>query len=264
MTPFHLAGNRWAIVSSYPLARVNGQLNRLLGAVAGVFLLAVLLAFLIVRIFAKSIAAPLNRVAREFQSISGVSGDDDETDEIGVLEESVAHVRSLHDKSRQLERKASSDELTGLLNRFGFKEKVRAAMKDHEGHEAVLLMADLDHLKDINDRIGHAAGDEAISAAAHLLRTGFGEHALIGRVGGDEFVVFHCTEHGDGDGAVERVKALAHEYNAHSEKPYYVEISIGAAYFVCTPEADISDLMRKADEQLYEVKHHRRGTSIRY
>ena len=231
---------------------------------AGVFFLAVLLAFLIVRIFAKSIAAPLNRVAREFRNISGAPEDDDETDEIGVLEESVAHVRSLHDKSRQLEKKASSDELTGLLNRFGFKEKVGAAMKDHEGHEAVLVIADLDHLKDINDRIGHAAGDEAIAAAAHLLRTGFGEHAIIGRVGGDEFVIFHCTEHGGSDGAVERMKALVREYNAHSKKPYYVELSIGATSFVCTPEADLSGLMRKADERLYEAKQNRRATSIRY
>ncbi|MBO5515648.1 MAG: GGDEF domain-containing protein [Schwartzia sp.] len=267
VTPFNLAGNRWTIVSSYPIARINGQIRQLLIAVAAVFIIAVLLAFLIVRVFAQTIAAPLNKVAREFQSISGTSdGDDDdnEKDEIGTLEESVEHIRSLHDKSLQLERKASSDELTGLLNRFGFKRKVGEAMKEHEGHSAVLVFADLDHLKHINDRIGHAAGDDAIYVAAHLLRTGFGGDAIIGRVGGDEFVIFLCTEHGNGADAVERTKALMRDYNATSRKPYYVELSIGATSFVCSPEADISALLRKADDCLYEAKQKRRETSIRY
>lgn len=264
VTPFDLAGNRWTVVSSYPLARVNGQIHRLLGAVAATFLVAILLAFLIVRFFANSIAAPLNKVAREFRNISGAADDNDETDEIGALEESVEHVRSLRDKSQQLEQKASSDELTGLLNRFGFKRKVGQAMKDHEGHEAVLVFADLDHLKHINDKIGHAAGDEAIYAAARLLRMGFGGEAIIGRVGGDEFVIFLCASYGNSADAVERTKTLMREYNAQSRNPYYVELSIGATSFICTPEADISALMRKADECLYEAKQKRRETSIRY
>ncbi len=266
VTPFSLANNCWAIVSSYPLARVNGQIHRLLGAVAAVFLVTILLAFLIVRFFANTIAAPLNKVAREFRDLGGTSGldDDDETDEIGTLEESVEHIRSLHDKSRQLEQKASSDELTGLLNRFGFKRKVGEAIKEHEGHTAVLVFADLDHLKDINDRIGHAAGDEAIYTAARLLRMGFGGEAIIGRVGGDEFVIFLCREHGNSADAVEKTKALMQDYNAHSKKPYYVEVSIGATSFVCSPDADISALLRKADECLYEAKQNRRETSVRY
>ncbi len=264
VTPFNLAGNRWAVVSSYPLARVNGQIHRLLGVVAAAFLVAILLAFLIVRFFAKSIATPLNKVAREFRNIRGAVDEEDETDEIGALEESVEHVRSLRDKSQQLEQKASSDELTGLLNRFGFKRKVGEAMKDHEGHEAVLVFADLDHLKHINDKIGHAAGDEAIDAAARLLRMGFGGEAIIGRVGGDEFVIFLCMDHGNSADAVERTKSLIREYNAHSRNPYYVELSIGATSFVCTTDADISALMRKADECLYAAKQKRRETSIRY
>ena len=205
-------------------------------------------------------------MAREFRSLGGTPdvADDDETDEIGTLEESIEHMRSLHDKSRQMEQKASSDELTGLLNRFGFKKKVTEAMKEHEGHAAVLVFADLDHLKHINDQIGHAAGDDAIYAAARLLRLGFGGDAVIGRVGGDEFVIFLYKEFGDSSDAVERTKNLMRDYNAHSKKPYYVELSIGATSFVCTPDADISALMRKADECLYEAKQQRRETSIRY
>lgn len=263
VTPFDLAGNRWAVVSSYPLSRVNGQIHRLLGGVAGAFLVAVLLAFLIVRVFAKSIAAPLHKVALEFRDIRGEADGNDETDEIGALEESVEHVRSLRDKSVQLERKASSDELTGLLNRYGFKEKVGEAVREHKGHEAALVIADFDHLKHINDRIGHAAGDEAISTAARLLRKGFGDDAIIGRVGGDEFVIFFCMEHGGSADAVERLNALVCEYNAHSKKPYFVEFSIGMTRFACAPGVDISALMREADKHLYGAKQKRRETSIR-
>ena len=264
VTPFQIAGNRWAVVSCYPLERIDGEIRRLLQVVAAVFLVAVLLAFLIVRFFAETITAPLNKVAREFRSLEGTAEDDGETDEIGALEEGIEHLRSLHDKSRQLERKASSDELTGLLNRYGFKEKVGEAMKEYAGNEAVLVFADLDHLKHINDKIGHAAGDDAISAAARMLRSGFRERAIIGRVGGDEFVIFLCAAHGNGVEAVERTRALMRDYNAESKKPYYVELSIGATSFVCTPGADISALMHKADECLYEAKQNRRETAIRY
>ncbi len=264
VTPFNLAGNRWAIVSFFPLARVEGEIHRLLGAVAGVFLVTVLLAFLIVRKFADTISAPLNKIASDFRSIGdNPVPEEGGVDEIGALAQGVAQMRSIQDKSKRLEQKASSDELTGLLNRYGFKEKVGEAMAAHEGEPAVLVFADLDHLKHINDKIGHAAGDEAISAAARMLRQGFGKDAIIGRVGGDEFVIFLCAAHGDGDAAVERTRALMQDYNAGSKKPYYVELSIGATSFVCAPGADISALMHKADECLYEAKRQRRQTAMR-
>ena len=83
-------------------------------------------------------------------------------------------------------------------------------------------------------------------------------------MGGDEFVIFLCTEHGNSADAVARTKSLIREYNAHSKNPYYVELSIGVTSFICTPEADVSALLRKADECLYAAKQKRRETSIRY
>ena len=53
------------------------------------------------------------------------------------------------------------------------------------------------------------------------------------------------------------------DYNGHSDKPYYVELSMGGTSFVCSPDIDISALMRKADECLYEAKAQRRKTAIR-
>ena len=263
VTPVSISGNRWAIVSSYPLERVDAQIRHLLVAVAAVFLVTVLLAFLIVRFFANTIAAPLQKIASEVRSIGGKAGGDGVKDEIGTLAESVEQMRSIHDESKKMEQKASSDELTGLLNRFGFKRKVSAAMTEHEGHDAVIVFADLDHLKHINDQIGHAAGDDAIATAAHLLRLGFGGDAVIGRVGGDEFVIFLLTEHGGCVDVLDRMRDLMRDYNESSQKPYLVELSMGATSFVCGPDVDISSLMKKADECLYEAKQKRRATSIR-
>ena len=76
-------------------------------------------------------------------------------------------------------------------------------------------------------------------------------------------MIFLCAAHGDGDAAVERTRALMQDYNAGSKKPYYVELSIGATSFVCAPGADISALMHKADECLYEAKRQRRQTAMR-
>ncbi len=267
VTPFELSGNRWTIISSYPLAKVTAPARRLLRISAVVFLLILIVAALIIRFFARSISEPLQNIAHEFQKLHGDSravADDgnDAEDEIGILAEGVARMRAIHDQRQHFEQKATSDELTGLLNRFGFKRQVRAAVAEHAGHAAVLAFADLDHLKHINDQVGHAAGDDAISTAARLLRQGFGEKAIIGRVGGDEFVVFSCK--GDGEpGTVERTRRLAADYNEDSGKPYYVELSIGVTEFVCHPDTDISRLMKTADVCLYEAKQRRRQTSIR-
>ena len=77
-------------------------------------------------------------------------------------------------------------------------------------------------------------------------------------------LLFCFPVHGNSAGAVERTKAMIRDYNATSKKPYYVELSIGATSFVCSPEADVSALLRKADDCLYEAKQKRRETSIRY
>ena len=266
VTPFELSGNRWAIVSSCPLYQVTAPARRLLRVTVAIFLASLLLGVLIIRRFARTIAAPLQDIAQKFQEIQESHGGRPTTetppDEIGVLASGVAEMRVMHDQRLQFEQKASSDDLTGLLNRFGFKRQIRAAIAENDGCAAILAFADLDHLKDINDRIGHAAGDDAIVTAAHLLRQGFGEAAIIGRVGGDEFILFCCEKDGARD-AIGKTRALMARYNENNQKPYYVELSIGIVEFTCGPGVTVSELMQKADARLYEAKKHRRDTSVR-
>ncbi len=173
-------------------------------------------------------------------------------------------IRILNDQSQQYERKATQDELTGLLNRFGFISRVDSSIAGHSSERAILAFADLDHLKHINDTLGHAAGDAAITTAADLLRQGFGPSAVIGRMGGDEFVVFSCLAPGEKpEDMLAKVRNLSAEYNAKSRKPYYVEISLGLTEFQCESSVNLSQLLKRADACLYEAKQTRRATSIR-
>ena len=173
-------------------------------------------------------------------------------------------IRILNAQSKEYEQKATQDELTGLLNRFGFISRVNLSITGHASERAILAFADLDHLKHINDTLGHAAGDAAITTAADLLRQGFGDGAMIGRMGGDEFVVFSClSEDEEPRDLIDRVRSLSAAYNEKSKKPYYVEISLGVTEFRCGKNINLSDLLGQADECLYEAKQKRRTTSIR-
>lgn len=87
-----------------------------------------------------------------------------------------------------LEREASTDPLTGLLNRATFERRVEACLNERK--EGLLAVFDLDNFKQINDRHGHPAGDAVICRVGDLLRKGLPENSLFGRLGGDEFVLF--------------------------------------------------------------------------
>ena len=92
---------------------------------------------------------------------------------------------------RHLESLSFTDELTGLLNRRGFKlELERALARARRRHETgLLVLADLDHFKAINDSYGHPAGDAVLIAVSHLLRSKTRRSDYVARIGGDEFAI---------------------------------------------------------------------------
>ena len=91
----------------------------------------------------------------------------------------------------RLEVKAQTDAMTGLLNAVSTRENVDVWLKNGEcrGMQA-LIMLDVDRFKDVNDTYGHAVGDEALRQSAALLKRHFRGSDIVGRVGGDEFIVF--------------------------------------------------------------------------
>lgn len=153
------------------------------------------------------------------------------------------------------------DELTGLLNRRGFMERAISLCKDSTGKHAYLLFGDLDHLKEINDCFGHACGDFAIRTAAGYLTDNLPDDSLIARIGGDEYLALILTEELDfPDIFCKKLKAAEDNCNASSTQPFYVELSIGIESFICHPQIDLNEIIKKSDEILYQAKQRRRKT----
>ena len=153
------------------------------------------------------------------------------------------------------------DELTGLLNLRGFTERVRIFCHDNPHRRAYIICGDLDHLKEINDNLGHHAGNFDIQSVAKILKSCLRNYDILARVGGDEFLILlDCeTEHFE-NVFRERVKNACAAFNSDSDKPFLVEISIGIAEFQPAPDIDIDHLIALADQDLYEAKKHRRNS----
>lgn len=171
--------------------------------------------------------------------------------------------RELEEKNHILSMISMYDELTKLLNRRGFMEKALHLVGENKGKNAYMVFADVDHLKEINDSFGHAAGDFAIISAADYLRANLSEDAVIARIGGDEYVALVVTdEENYGQQIVPNIKAFAEEFNQNTDKPFYVEMSVGVYEFVCDSGMDLGELFKKSDAVLYEQKRSRR-TSVK-
>lgn len=169
-----------------------------------------------------------------------------------------ALVREVREKNEVLNFLSESDALTGSLNRRGFMEKAVQMNRENAGKEMLILFADLDHLKEINDSFGHIEGDFAIRRCAETLKSAVGENGVTGRIGGDEFCAMIPGNEDDGQRIREQIRRESNEFNCDSDKPYYVELSVGYHVVRCGSELVISDVLKDADKALYEEKKKRR------
>jgi diguanylate cyclase (GGDEF)-like protein/PAS domain S-box-containing protein len=157
------------------------------------------------------------------------------------------------------------DELTGLYNRRGFlavTESHLAAIRRNE-KVPVILYADLDGLKEINDSLGHHEGDRALVKAAEIFKETFRSSDILARMGGDEFVVLAAIgEEESTDSLAARLQEKFSACNANRNRPYDLSISVGLARF--DPEAghSIEDLMARADRAMYEDKRRKRTREV--
>lgn len=148
------------------------------------------------------------------------------------------------------------DELTRLYNLRGFNLLAEQALRmaNRSGMPFSVLFIDLDNLKLINDRFGHNAGSKALVETAQLLTATFREIDVIGRVGGDEFVVAGpfasraCTR------AIERLCQAASLHNAREGKRFPLTFSVGTATSQEGPHTPLHVLIKRADEAMYEHK----------
>jgi two-component system, cell cycle response regulator len=145
------------------------------------------------------------------------------------------------------------DDLTNLLNRRGFLSLAQQQIKiaQRADWESMVLFADLDGLKDINDNFGHPEGDRALRAAANILKETFRASDLIARLGGDEFVVLAINFNTSGIKTItKRLQENVARYNAQNT-PHDLSMSFGVAKFDSHSHLSLEELIAKADEALY-------------
>ena len=160
----------------------------------------------------------------------------------------------------ELKEKAMRDALTGLYNRSAFKEKaeelVDEVVQSGEGNP-VMLIIDIDHFKQINDRFGHLFGDTVILNLTDILNTMFGDNGIIGRFGGDEFIVF--LRRFDRKELELKIALVREKFSSKAETGGDADTrcSIGISIFGQDGIA-VEDLIRNADNALYYVKENGR------
>jgi diguanylate cyclase (GGDEF)-like protein len=155
-------------------------------------------------------------------------------------------------------RRASlTDPLTGVANRRGFFQRAkRLLMRARFAREpTALIMFDLDRFKSINDRYGHQAGDEVLTAFCRLAASQLRPNELFGRIGGEEFAsLLLDTERRDALRLAERVRAAFEAaYHAVGEHALSVTVSVGVA-IADDSGLDLDALLKEADQALYRAK----------
>ena len=169
--------------------------------------------------------------------------------------------------TRELAYQASHDSLTGLHNRRAFKSQLQRTIAHAAefGCGNALLYIDLDQFKVVNDRGGHAAGDELLRQLAVLLRKELRGHDTVARLGGDEFVVLleNCTqEHASTVAEKIRAAIVGFEFVWH-QRTYRLGASIGQIDF-SDGERSVEQLIRLADRMCYIAKTSGRNQVARH
>ncbi len=153
---------------------------------------------------------------------------------------------------------ASTDSLTGLMNRRTFQTRIRA-LRRSEAH-FVLVMADIDHFKRVNDTYGHETGDRAIKTFCEVSKSSLRQGDLMGRWGGEEFAFAFCdADTAQTKDAIDRIRMELAARLSTSDLPGFT-----ASFGIVDAErcASLEDAVRLADDALYEAKANGRNCSV--
>lgn len=173
---------------------------------------------------------------------------------VNVISKDITELKELQEKLTSL---SLTDELTGLYNRRGFftlvDQQLKIAARNRE--TIFMLYADLDNLKTINDSLGHAEGDRALNDISAIFQETFRESDIIARVGGDEFVMIPVGT------TLETLRLMQNRltqkisaFNSLQSRPYALSVSLGAAVYDPASPVTVDELLRQADQSMYEAK----------
>ncbi|WP_218151520.1 diguanylate cyclase [Novosphingobium sp. CF614] len=164
----------------------------------------------------------------------------------------------------EIRRLSLTDELTGLYNRRGFSMlgKHDFALAERSRAKVLMMAVDLDGLKRVNDTMGHDAGDRLIRGAARALQATFRKTDTVARLGGDEFAVL-CVNYPDDDTDRLRGRLASNIALVAAEEGIDLAMSIGFVWYDWTSTVSFEQLLRTADEIMYDDKRAKRWNQAR-
>ena len=167
---------------------------------------------------------------------------------------------ALRQREEQLRMLSLSDSLTGLYNRRGLfalgEHTMRSARR--RGGGLGVIYVDVDGLKGVNDRFGHSQGDEALRAVADVIRASVRESDVVGRVGGDEFVVLAEDDPDVTRELVTRLLRRLERANDKSGRPFRLSLSIGAVDWEPGEPVTLQELIERAGQRMFDDKREKR------
>lgn len=173
-----------------------------------------------------------------------------------LLGRDIAEHKRMGEMLQQL---SLTDELTGLYNRRGFitlaEQQMKFARSSRMKNDLSLFYADMDGLKQINDRFGHEAGSQAIVEVAEVLKETFRETDIIARIGGDEFTILAVDVSADKEHAIKaRLQENIRRRNETGDSTHPLSLSVGMAQAGEVGVTSVEELLARADKAMYAQK----------
>ncbi len=175
-----------------------------------------------------------------------------------AVDQLAKRIKEREEQRQQLYEAATHDRLTSLLNRAAVFDYLTTNVTERRksGESVAVLFVDIDGLKPLNDEYGHEAGDAAIKATGEALVEATDSCDVVGRLGGDEFLSVLCPEHSKSGAEVsERMRAqVARKTITANGKSVSLQASVGIALAECDASTDPMELVKLADQRMYEAK----------
>ncbi len=177
---------------------------------------------------------------------------------VGAIE-SIRDITQRKQMEEQLKYLVLHDPLTGLYNRAYFEQEMNR-LESGRYHKAGIIICDVDGLKLINDTLGHDAGDDLLISAAGVIRDSFRKGDMVARIGGDEFAVL--LPDAEGKSVEKSCNRIRETITRHNEMRPELPLSISIGFAVANNTANMTELFKEADNNMYKEKLHQ-GKSAR-
>ncbi len=176
------------------------------------------------------------------------------------IEQNLSRVRQniiIKELNNQLEKLSVTDGLTGVYNRFGCEKLAYPYLEEchKQGKRAIMMFADINKMKGINDKYGHLQGDIAICTVARVICEVLGDDWIVVRYGGDEFLmVGEDTTENSPEELMRSINEQLEKTTKKMQLPYPLKAGVGYVYVEADEKLDLSECLKRADEAMYSMK----------